>query len=468
MAADSGVVHDSASLLRFVESITKLCDLRPDYPAYLSASRDFLGLIQNLAQKTREYLSAFPSRAPTDRRKFPVYRQELFTLREAWSEIHRRVKPMADADTLHVPSALINALVRRLQTVGRFKESRVAVLHTEWLNYLQVVASRIRNTIDDISAIVGSERFDRNLGLIGIPYSQSQSVFLNSLIAHEIGHFVFGELSLGSALSIQAREILKNVFTPVASSLTPDDRKRMPTLFAGWTEEIFCDLFAVRLIGPCYSYAYIEIFDLTNMLHSHGTLNRAAAAASLVFSDSHPSDLYRIRKQTGLLRKLGWWAEIRSSQSNARRILEHSANLRSGDFMVPSLKRVEKEALDALEQIAVKIAAAVEDALAGLDCGIDEYIRLSSTVKEYLLHGVVPSSVPDPSLGSRKAPDVVTILNASYQLYLDDLPALMKKIQNQDPSSVIHRTEWSRRLESWALKALDDLELMSIRSSTVT
>src|SRR5258708_3731750 len=156
MPDNAGAIHDAASLFRFVESIRKFCEVRNGYPAYLSASQNFLRFIDQLAQATKQHLSTFPSRSPTNSREYPIYRQELFTLREAWSEIHRRVKPIADADTLHVPSALINTLVRRLQTVDRFQKVELAVLHTEWLNYLQVVASRIRSTADDIATLVGA------------------------------------------------------------------------------------------------------------------------------------------------------------------------------------------------------------------------------------------------------------------------------------------------------------------------
>jgi hypothetical protein len=461
MADSAGVVHDAASLFRFVDTIQRFCNVGKGYPQYLSASRNFLVFVQQLADSTKRYLSDFPSRLPPDPKNYPVYRQELFTLRAGWSEIHRRVKPIADADTLHVPSALINSLLNRLQKIPRFANTQLAVMHTEWLNYLQVVASRIRSTADDIATLVGANPFPRDLGLVGIPYSQSESVLLNCVIAHEIGHFVFGELRLESKLSSEARTILTSVFQPVANRLRPDDRKRMPTLFAGWTEELFCDLFAVRLIGPCYTYAYVEIFDLANILHADATLNKYAAGLSLMFNDSHPADLYRIRQQTALIERLGWWKEIGHSQSNATKVLGHSAKLNAIDFSFPSLKHVEKEVLTALDQLAHKIATEVEESLSGLDSGVSEYSRLKKTVREYFLHGVVPSVISDPKSGSKESPDAVTILNVAYQLYLDDLSELLNRIQNQDASSVADRTRWTQSLEAWTLKALDDLELIS-------
>jgi hypothetical protein len=463
MVDEAGVIHDAACLYRFVDTIRTTCDLGRGYPAYSDASREFLIFIGRLADATKEYVSKFPSKMPSKSAEYPVYRQELLTLRDAWYEVHRRVKPIADADTLHVPSALIGSVVRRLRSVPRFQNTRLAILHTELLNYLQVVGSRIRVTATSISALVGAPSFPLNLGLIGIPYSQCESVFLNCLIAHEIGHFVFGELSLKNTLGTKARVILDTVFAPISATLKPTEGWRISSLLAEWTEELFCDLFAVRLIGPCYTFAFVEIFDLANVLHRDGKLNTSAAALSLVFGDSHPADLYRVNKQVELLRSLGWWDEIKDSHSTVQKVLGNSALLTVASFAIPSFAHVQLQMLEALDRVTSEITIAVENSLAGLDSGVSEYTQLKNIVKEYLHHGVVPSMVPDPNSGNRKSPNPVTILNVAYQIYLDSLPELMSRIEGQDASSVVARTAWTQRLESWTLKALDDLELISMQ-----
>ncbi len=467
MADEAGVIHDAASLLRFVESIRLFCEIRKDYPAYLPASRDFLDFIDRLAQDTNRYLSSFPSRLPADPTDYPAYRQELWTLREGWSEIHRRIKPIADADTLRIPSALINSMVRRLQRNPKFEGTRLVVLHTQILNYLQVVASKIRGIVSSISTLVGAKEFPPNFGLIGIPYSQSESVFLNCLIAHEIGHFVFGELQLSNNLNAKIRPILDSVFAPVASSLGHGQKgSHISTIIADWAEELFCDLFAIRLIGPCYSYAYIEIFDVANILYRDGTLNRAAAALSFVFSESHPADLYRINKQAKFLQTLGWWNEIKDSNSNSKRVLEHAERLDLAAFSasISSLGSFQQQMLSTLDQAIPSIIDHVENALKGVDTGVQDYSKFKVTVAAYFRHGVVPSMIVGSGSQATKSPDPVTILNVAYQLYLDDLPTLIDKIESQHADSVEDRTRWTQRLEAWTLKALDDLELISMSS----
>jgi hypothetical protein len=460
MADRADVIHDSAALYRFIESIEAFCDVRRGFPAYLEASREFLVFVEQLAASTKKYLTDFPSKLPTDALRYASFRQELKTLRYAWFEIHRRIKPIADADTLHVPTPLISSLERRLRKVAAFQNTRFAVLHTERLNYLQVVASGIRDTTSQISSLVGSSSFPSNLGLIGIPYSQAESVFINCLIAHEIGHFVFGELQLLNNLAAKIADALNSAFAPVGV-LKPEDRLRIPPIVASWVEELFCDLFAVRLVGPCYSYAFVELFDLTNNLGEDGKINPAAIGPSMEFSDSHPADMYRMQRQIGLLTKLNWWEHIKNSKSPCKRLLEYCAALKCSQFSFPSQIQLQTYFIDALDRVSGEVETAVENSLNGLDTGVDEFSRLKDTVQEYFHHGVVPSTIQDPSSKKSTSPSAVTVLNTAYQLHLDSLPMLIARVEGQSAESVEHCSNWTQKLESWTLKALEDLELIA-------
>jgi len=341
MVAVADITHDAASLNRFVESIQRFCDLRRGFPAYLAGSKDFLSLIERLAESTKEYVSAFPANLPSNPDDYQVYRQELLTLRYAWFDMHRLVKPIADADTLHLPGSLINAMMRRLRSVPSFQDSKLAILHISELNYLQVIASGVRDTITKIADFVGSSlSFPPDLGLIGIPYSQADSVLLNSLIAHEMGHFVFEKQQLKDDLAPKIEASLDPAFKPAMDLLQKqqidaNSLKRIPSVLASWTEELFCDLFAIRFIGPCYSYAFIELFDLSNYMNRDGTLRIKAGAPPLQFSHSYPGHLYRLQKQAEMLRTLGWWTHIQNSQATSQKLLEHAEALPASSFCFP-------------------------------------------------------------------------------------------------------------------------------------
>jgi hypothetical protein len=461
MGARDSVRHDATSLYRFIETICVFCSTDSEYPAYLDASTKFLSYIRDLGTATKEYLVSFPDKLPSDLADYKLYRQELATLRSAWFELHKRVKPTDDADVLHLPAPLICAVLRRLRSIPKFKDIELAVFHTEQLNYLQVVATNIRETARSIGNLIpGSKPFPAKLGLIGIPYSQSESLFLNCLIAHELGHFVFGEEQLLTALGPEIKSALTTAFTPVASKLNAQDRSWIPTIAADWVEELFCDLFAVLLIGPCYTYAFIEIFDLGNTLEQDGSLNRSAAATTFQFSASHPALAYRLKQQVEMLEKLGWWNEMSKSGSHYISVLKNAKSAMEKDFSFPLFPSVETNAIAMAFALANVVSTQVENALSPIDNGVAEYNRIRHVVSEYLRHGVVPSSVLDPKDGSTIHPSPVTILNVAYQLYLDALSDLIKSIEGQDATSVEHRNTWIQRLEMWTSKALDDHELL--------
>jgi hypothetical protein len=233
----------------------------------------------------------------------------------------------------------------------------------------------------------------------------------------------------------------------------------IPTIIADWVEELFCDLFAVYLIGPCYTYAFIEIFDCANMLDQDGKLEPSASVMNFQFSNSHPAFLYRLRQQVEMLEKLGWWAEMSKTDSHYADVLKNAKATAPSHFSFPMFSHIQDNAVAAAFALSTVVSARVVNTLAAIQSGVSEYGVLRRVVGEYLRHGVVPSSVPDPSTGSTVHPSPVTVLNVAYQLYLDEFSDLIRSIEKQDPNSVHDRNTWIQRLELWALKAIDDHEL---------
>src|SRR5216684_2511234 len=170
MTGVEGITHEAGSFYRFIDSIHKFCDWQPGFAAYLEGSSDFLSFVEQLANSTKAYLEDRPNNVPVNPTEYRVYRQELSLLRSAWHYVHRLVKPVADAHTLHLPESLIECLVRRLRSVQEFKDSKLAILHIKELNYLQVIANDMQSALTQIASLVGSSStFSPNLGLIGIP-----------------------------------------------------------------------------------------------------------------------------------------------------------------------------------------------------------------------------------------------------------------------------------------------------------
>lgn len=462
--AREDVRHDAVSLFRFVESICTFCGTSIESPAYLPASKEFLASIYELGEKTKEYLTLFHNRLPSDPTAYNVYRQVLTSLRYAWFDIHCRVKPVSDADTLHLPSPLIQVLVRRLRTLPDFARANFAVFHTEKLNFLQVVATGIRDTVSRIASITGGQPLSNDLGLIGIPYSQAQAVFLNCLIAHEMAHFVFGEKQIQNALAPKIISALNTQLAAVGPSMGPDKRLWLATLFSDLLEELFCDSFAIRFVGPCYALAFIEIFDLGNILDHAGVI-RSGASPLFEFSASHPASLYRIKRQAELLDETGWWNHIDKSPSLHLKLLTQTKAVSNSSFAFPLYRPWEKEILQAFFSLIPEVEHFAKTILATMDNGVKEYVELGDAVRNLLLHGVVPSSVVDNKTGESRTPNPVTVLNIAFMTYIDRVADLMNRIHNQDFDAVRDRARWIEKLEMWTLKALEDHELLTQAAS---
>lgn len=254
--------RDAAALFSFVDSVCLHCQEGPEAPAYLSPSTTFFRYIRRLGDATKAFLNAFPGSAPKDQKLYQFYRQKLETIRSGWFEFHQFIKPAVDADTLNVPYALVEALTRRLNRIPEFRKTKFVLFHFHEVNYLQVRVSEIKKTANRLASLIPDSRdFPPDLGMIGIPYSQSSSLYLNCLIAHEIGHFVFQNLQLRQKLLPHVGQSLKlslgAKFASAGAEYLDWSRDRL----LSWSEELFCDLFAIWLVGPCYALAYVELLD---------------------------------------------------------------------------------------------------------------------------------------------------------------------------------------------------------------
>ena len=171
--------NDAAALFSFVDSVCEQCDERVDSQAYPEASRDFFKYIHELGKATKAFLNVFPEKKPADVRLYRFHRNKLETIRWGWFQFHEFIKPAVDADTLHIPYSLINALTRRFSEIQGFGDTTFAVFHFNQLNYWQVRITELREAAEKLAGnIPNAPPFPSDHGLIGIPYSQASSIFL--------------------------------------------------------------------------------------------------------------------------------------------------------------------------------------------------------------------------------------------------------------------------------------------------
>jgi hypothetical protein len=305
--------------------------------------------------------------------------------------------------------------------------------------------------------------FPAGLGLIGIPYSQSASLYLNTLISHEIGHFAFQELKLKDQLLPEIGKHLDQAFGPHLQQISSDDLEWCKDRLASWAEELFCDLFAIWLVGPCYALMYVELFGLTTILDPAGQNGFSATAGSIIFSSSHPADLFRVKQQVLLLQKLHWWNEVDSIKSHYVDVLRSALTVQEGIFQFPTTEPHAGQTLQAFLALVPLITRLVMNVMKDseknpIDCGVAEYHQYSDLIGQYLCQAVIPSTIFDGN--NHWYPGTVTLLNASMKFYLESLEDLMHGIEGQKTSLAGHRSKWIKRLESLTGKAIEDYHLL--------
>ena len=197
--------QDAASLQQFVASIAGHCERRSGASAYLEPSERFFTYVIELVISTRTYLAKSLETA-TDASDLLDLRSEITVLRAGWRFMHSFVKPVLNADTLRLPTSLVIGLTARLREIPHFSDIDFVIYHTDDFNYFNVKLSVLKPRADNISSLVAASPFPEKLGLIGIPYSQASSMFMNCLIAHEMGHYACGELSLGHKFKSQIEQ----------------------------------------------------------------------------------------------------------------------------------------------------------------------------------------------------------------------------------------------------------------------
>jgi hypothetical protein len=457
--------REVASLYAFVQNVSRACTPPPQSVSYSESSSKFFEYISRLADCTKQHILDFASHADDDAEGFVEARTELLTLRNAWRELHQFIKPSADADTLNQPTAMVAALVDRFHELRGFESTDFTIFHTDSFYYAQVNPSAMEVVVAPLARIVDADPFDPNLGLIGIPNSQGNALFLNCLLAHEIGEYAYAKRGIEARLEMHAAAALETHMGVTFSAQGVTMRSRLTKTVLKLAKEIFCDLFAVRLIGPCYSFAYIELFDLPNLLGKDGALVLGDSVEPQILSyPDYPSHPFRVKAQSDLLKEEGWWDAIKDMDSRHCAVLQVLLDLDVQDFVKAEAAAGGNRApfVKALIDVMPRVKEQVGSTTNGIDSRLHEYGLLWKPIAEYLRNGIVPSTlnIPDSASTLKEVHATpITLLNAAYRFYLEGVEELMSRIKDQDLSSARDRAAWMKRIESWTTKALEDVAL---------
>jgi hypothetical protein len=242
----------------------------------------------------------------------------------------------------------------------------------------------------------------------------------------------------------------------------PKDKEsfQLPFRLAKWAEELFCDLFAVQLVGPCFAFAYIELYDQLQLLKFDGTLHWERLKTGLDFYPLYPSHPFRVQRQAVMLKNSGWWQHIRTMKTRHAGLLEQLIDISDDDHKdANSDKRQQVEAFLAIVPAVVRFLGEVTG---NLDDHVHEFGALNSTILEYLENGIVPSTLNvriGEMVETGVRPSSVTLVNSGVSFYLERIPTLMNRVAGATIDSTEDRVFWMRKVEGWIAKALEDVRL---------
>jgi hypothetical protein len=443
--------HEAAVVHRFADFIEEYCKEQERSQRYIDASGEFFEYAEKLASGIKTKIGSDVKRASefppsiADLRVATLLRN-IRTFKALLRMVHTLVKPTADAHTLTIPAPLIKLACNQLEQIEGMQKAKVVVLLTPQLMYFQRPHTEVKRLAARVETFIPDAKFPSKLGFIELPYSQGPSLFTNLAIYHEIGHFVYEELSSSPSPGphFEALDSATNHCLEKFPELQeyPESRALAEEMVESWTQEIFCDLFALRLVGPAFTFALVEILAMLNSLSPETTVT---------FDQEHPAPACRFAEHVKLLRDDGWWDAISHIAPEQKKLVEklaasHTANYKVDDgpacLLAPFLDTIIPTIRELVRQVTPKGTAMA------LRYGDERRI-----IEECLGAGVVPHNPP-------KALSPVSIINSAFCFYLTSFPSIVAEFEGPKAENDVEtRSKWTKKLEDWTMKAIEDSQI---------
>jgi len=343
-----------------------------------------------------------------------------------------------------VPSEILMTMTRYVNQLGD-KDIGFSII-PQWEYMYGVIANKdiVKYFLRDIAVDpMVVERLQENqpelFVFITYPYVEHRNILLHSIIIHELGHLVdlihgitgalesdiiFHQDSFNDCLK---REIPLSAGTisseeiPGESQITVEDiiRKQREVEFKyecievvrKWLKEIVADIISIRSLGPAYLFAVSEFTAIINVMDN--------------YSPSHPSSRLRMKFLLEELDELNYFTNLKNPS-----ILEKLVQLKSlvdaGQIVEPNKSAqivAYKTIINNIDLIRERVMSLAPYPLA-YTYSVDTFNRdVHEYVKEYLSKGIPQADKWDSEGNYINNWNIVSILNAGWQLYLTDMDA---------------------------------------------
>lgn len=360
------------------------------------------------------------------------------------------------------PAALIPPLRRFVRRCA--PDAEVLFTANPELNYTVIeIGSNLRRAFagTEIEPLLAD--FPDAYIVISLPSVEAKNVLLHCIIAHEIGHELYKrgglEKTLLALVKVDESKVEKVIddaikglppdgtpgaaLAPSATQIRQGIRRALNETILSWLEELGCDALGLCLFGPAYYFAFVHFIvsfqhlDVTSASHPAPRLRLLLMRTMMLEGDPSNRLAFTNAFYTELRRKYDDWDHVISAQEP--------------DHPVHKIAfAAVKQTLDAIASESMMIAKG-----AGLTFTAAQVASVKD-LRTMLLHLIPPVERAGSSLDAFTITDLVSILNAAWQVYQTDLADLATK---SDLNLKADAAAVKDRLNDIVLKTLELLEI---------
>jgi len=466
------VRNEGFCLLRLCKDLSEFIDSGRTRKSYLYETEGFLEYITS----SLKAVDGFVRKTINKKMAHPLAKaklREFDFIRKVLSWLYILVKEAIDADTLSIPYSLtifLNHTATKMQKQGKVS---LVVLGSSDLMYYKCNLKHLRNLTRHLESTVIKDYpvLPEDIGILKFPYCAAQEILVNCILFHEMGHYIYEKTNLEQSFLNDIESNLTKFVqdNKIIEELRPKDpilafNKLLiyvGGLTASWADEIFADIVAIRILGPAFHLACLE---LEQVLPTHIERNRN-------FSRTHPADDFRFKMHAKWLNKGKWDDTIRNRTPEIfdRLTVCKKLRLKNNYFSInckPPLEdkqdledKLHKWMFQEFEKMVKKIEPVVSAELKNLPKPFYDFNENYKFVTTCLEHGVVPSTVYNEKKQKRCHPNPTTILNSGFFFYLGGMDKLLEKVESNDPD-IDKRIHYEKRLNQWLAKAIEDWQIL--------
>lgn len=398
--------------------------------------------------------------------------REFGLIKKVLSSLYVLTKETIDSDTLSMPYSLTILLNDLVKKIDKLDTTSLVVLSSSNLMYYKYNLDRLRNLTQSISTYVVKDYpvLPSNIGILKFPYCAAHNVLINCILFHELGHYIYEITNIeknfiekieNDLAELVIQEHILEKIKPIKPHIAWNKLSiYVKGLLTSWTNEIFADITAIRMLGPAFHLACLE---MEHILPTEIEGNKD-------FSRTHPADNFRFKMHAKWLKEEKWDSIINKRTPEIFQRLEECKKLKIEDFKIKcqspfgEKKEIEdilhKWMLVEFEKMVLKVEKEISEKISNTENPIDDFKKNDLLVTRYLSHGVVPSTVYDDKK-NKYHPCPTTMLNSGFFFYMDGMRELIQKIK-ADISETEKRLKYEKRLNEWLEKAIEDWQILQL------